>query len=238
MMNNTALVTRNRKGFSYKLSTYGEAFVAYAKHTQGMVMDVGAAYGVATLPALQSGAKVVAVDIDENHLNILHNKTKNNFGDNLVLINKKFPYLEFEANTFDAVYISQVFPFLMGAEIVLAIEKIAYWLKEGGKLFLVSFTPYLDHVKSYIPEFESRRKAGEKWPGYIENLAMYSDNDDIAANLPNKIHHLDEKDISIQLFKNGFMIEKLEYFGAQSDELPQGIQYDGRERLGIIARKL
>ncbi|UZR96893.1 class I SAM-dependent methyltransferase [Chondrinema litorale] len=236
-MKNITIATENKRGFTYKLSEYGKAFVSFANRDK-KVMDIGAAYGVATIPALKKGARVVAFDLQETHLKTLYSNTPIELRKNLELVSAKFPYIEFETSSFDAIYISQVLPFLSGDEITMAIEQLSCWLKKDGKLFIVSFTPYLDYVKSYLPEFERKRKAGKKWPGYIENLSKYSDDESIAVNLPNNVHHIDEMDISMLLFKNGFMIEKLEYFGSETDELPKGIEYDGRERLGIIARKL
>ena len=180
----------------------------------------------------------MAFDLQESHLKTLYSNTPIELRKKLELVSAKFPYIDFEPTSFDAIYVSQVFPFLSGEEITMAIEKLSCWLKKDGKLFIVSFSPYLDYVKSYLPEFERKRKAGKAWPGYVENLSQYSNDESIAINLPNNVHHIDEKDISLLLFKNGFMIEKLEYFGCEADELPKGIKCDGRERLGIIARKL
>ena len=53
------------------LDPYSMEFVEYASKTMGSVLDIGACYGVATLPALARGARVVATDNDERHLKIL-----------------------------------------------------------------------------------------------------------------------------------------------------------------------
>ncbi len=52
-----------------------EEFIKYAGETEGIVLDIGAAYGVSTIPALQTGATVIANDLDGRHLQILEQNT-------------------------------------------------------------------------------------------------------------------------------------------------------------------
>ena len=57
--------TLNQRGFmSATIDEYSKKFVEYAATTSDEVLDIGCAYGVATLAALEKGARVLAVDID------------------------------------------------------------------------------------------------------------------------------------------------------------------------------
>ena len=232
-----ATATQNKKGFTYQLSKYGRAFVLHAATCTRPVADIGAAFGVATIPALAAGAKVIAVDVEESHLAELRNETPQVFLDNLTTRQGRFPYIDFEPGSLDACYISQVLPFLSGEEITQGIEKLHEWLSEDGKIFIVSFTPYIAHVASYIPIYEQKRDRGIQWAGYIDNLKSYSKNNAIADQLPDRINHVDINDME-RVLEGLFHIEKIEYFGDEENALPEGIKYDGRERIGIIARKI
>ena len=56
---------------SATLDEYSNKFVEYAATINHEVLDIGCAYGVATLAALEKGVRVLAVDIDPGHLEIL-----------------------------------------------------------------------------------------------------------------------------------------------------------------------
>lgn len=231
------ITTDNKHGFTYELPEIGRKFVDFSANSKYPVLDVGAAFGVATIPALLNGAKVIAIDIHENHLNEIRNYTDMHLQANLQTINAKFPYLDFESESIGAIYIAQVFPFLTGEEIELAAKKMYDWLIPGGKVFVVSFTPFIRHCSSYIPVYEAKKIAGDKWAGYIENLETYSKNNPIADQLPSSINHVDYDDL-YQTFSPHFKIEHLEYFGDETGALPEWIRLDGKERIGMIAVKV
>ncbi len=155
-----ALETRNKKGFTYSLTSFGKAFINAAAKASKPVMDIGAAYGVATLPALLTGAKVIAVDIEEKHLLAITNSVNGPLRNQLVTIAERFPHFELLPDSLSAVYMSQVLPFLTGDEIEDGIKKLYDWLIPGGEAFIVTFTPYIHHVSSFIPVYEERKKKG------------------------------------------------------------------------------
>src|SRR6186997_1000039 len=99
-----AVETKNRKGFTYHLTSFGKAFVNAAAKASKPVMDIGAAYGVATLPALLTGAKVIAVDIEEKHLSSIANSVNGPMRNQLITLNERFPHFDLLPNTLSAVY--------------------------------------------------------------------------------------------------------------------------------------
>jgi SAM-dependent methyltransferase len=232
------ITTGNKHGFTYQLPAIGQDFVDFASTVGFPVLDVGAAFGVATIPALLGGAKVIAIDIHENHLNEIRNRAKDlNLLDRLETITAKFPDIDFEENSIGAIYISQVFPFLTGTEIELAAKKMHKWLIPGGKLFVVSFTPFIKHCESYLPVYEVKKAEGVKWAGYIEDLYTYSKNNPVADQLPPSINHLDYDDM-LRTFSVDYRIESLEYFGDDKNALPEWIRLSGKERIGLVAIKI
>jgi len=237
MITKPAITTSNKKGFTYQLTSFGKAFINFASRSARPVMDIGAAFGVATLPAVLTGAKVIAVDVDDHHLDTLRKSLNPSLHSHLDARKLRFPDFDMPAGSLGAVYMSQVLPFLTGPEIELGARKIFDWLEPGGEVFVVSFTPYISHVKSFIPIYETRKLLGNRWAGYIDDLSRFSDDANIYKNLPNQIHHVDADDLKYAFEEAGFIIKELRYFGEEEGLLPAGIRMDGTERVGMIAYK-
>lgn len=117
MITEHAITTQNKKGFTYPLTPYGLDFVAYSAQAQYPVLDIGAAFGIASIAALEAGAKVIAVDIEWQHLHSLQQNTPEKLQSRLLTKQGRFPDIDFPKNSLSAIYISQVFPFLTGDEI-------------------------------------------------------------------------------------------------------------------------
>ena len=227
--------TQNHHGFTYQLTFIGHRFLRSARESALPVLDVGCAYGVATVEALRQGSRVVALDIDQSHLDAVEGRALAEHRSRLSLIRAEFPDVDFPPESFHAVYISQVFPFLTGTAIEQAVRKVHQWLETGGKVFVVTFTPFLGYCASYLDEYESKRRDGDPWPGYVANLSAYSRNASITDQLPQSIHHLDRPTLR-RVFSPFFDFEYLDYLDNQ-DGLPPELLYDGRERVGLIGTK-
>ena len=60
-----AIPTLNGRGFMLEaLDSFADDFVAFASQEEGEVLDIGCAYGVASLAALNAGARVCACDME------------------------------------------------------------------------------------------------------------------------------------------------------------------------------
>lgn len=237
MDNQVAISTKNKKGFTYTLTSFGKAFIHACSKATRPVVDIGAAYGIATIPALQAGAAVIAVDIEESHLLSIANAVDASTQKLLTPIIDKFPDFNLKNESVSAVYMSQVLPFLTGREIEYGIKKVYDWLIPGGEVFVVTFTPYIEHVSSFIPMYEERKRNGVRWAGYIDDLSRFSSHENIYRHLPNQIHHIGLEDLKWVFETTGFVIKEARYFGEEEGPLPEGIQMDGRERIGLIAYK-
>ena len=227
--------TLNNMGYmTSALDLYSQAFVDFAPESPGPYLDVGAAYGIASLAALRNGATVVANDIDARHLEILRDRTPETMRSRLTLLPGDFPdEIDFASDSLGAILICRVMHFFDGPTIERAVAKVMRWLAPGGKVFAVGETPFIGTAKSFFPTYQARVKAGAPWPGIVENVAAHDPKR--AGNLPSRMHLLDEPTLRRVFSDAGFTIEKLATFARP--EFPPDIQLDGRESIGLIARK-
>ncbi len=224
-LNNTGYMTAG-------LDRFSQAFVDFAAKAPLRVMDVGAAYGVATLAALKCGASVVANDIDERHLNILYERVPSADRSRLQLLCGPFPDIEVQADSVSATLICRVLHFFDGAAIELSAKKVREWTVSGGKVFVVSETPFVGTLKLFSDEYTRRKKEGDPWPGLILDMQSYTPR---ASGLPKLGNWLD-KDVLTRVFcAAGFSIDECEYFARP--EFPDWLQLDGKESVGLIATK-
>jgi ubiquinone/menaquinone biosynthesis C-methylase UbiE len=213
---------------------FSRAFIEFAPKAPGRCLDIGAAYGVATLPALNLGASVIANDIDERHLNILSSRVPPEHRSRLELAPGDFPdKLSFPSNSLGAVLICRVMHFFDGPSIERAAAKVFDWLAPGGKVFVIAETPFIGTARAFFSTYEARRAAGDPWPGVVENVAAHDPKR--SASLPSLFHLLDDHVLTRVFTAAGFAIERTEYFSRP--DYPADIRLDGRESIGMIAAK-
>jgi hypothetical protein len=123
--------------------------------------------------------------------------------------------------------------FFDGAKLETSARILLNWLASGGKVFIVAETPYLKNFSSFIPTYEARRAAGNPWPGFIDDVMAVAP--ERGVSLPPQMHLLDPEVLSRVFRQAGFVIEKAEMFARP--EFPEDIQLDGRESVGLVARK-
>jgi SAM-dependent methyltransferase len=229
--------TLNQMGYtSKKHNKYTKLFLTYLDDIQeAKILEIGAAFGIATIPALEKGATVTAVDLDEKHLEILQNSTPAPLKERLNIVMGHFPNtLDFPDSCFDAVLASQVFHYLKGEEIEAGLQKIRKWLKPGGKLFVTMGTPYVKTIQRFIPIFEERKRQGDDWPGLF-SLKEYCDDIECVKDNPEIINFADKDILSHALLNAGFVIEKIEEFSRQ--DFSEELKFSGKECVGSIAIK-
>ena len=136
------------------------------------ILDIGAAYGVATLPALRAGATVVANDIEPSHLvDIARMASQENLEGRLTTQLGRFPFVR-ALEELDAIHCSNVLHFLSGKELLLAFSYARHALLPGGKIFIQVGTPYAGHVRKFFPIYEGRLLRGDAWPGEIDDTRL------------------------------------------------------------------
>ena len=151
-MNNTGFMTE-------KLDAYSQQFAAEAGALADEVRGIGCAYGIATLAALQAGARVCAADIEAKHLAVLEGRVPPALRLRLRTQVAKMPDTDFPDQAFGAILAARVLHFLTGEEIERVVAKMHRWLQPGGKVFLIADSPYVGPWYKAAPEYEARRTA-------------------------------------------------------------------------------
>lgn len=229
--------TLNNMGYMFNGPTpYGDEFLKFSAVSGGPVLDIATAYGSSTLKVLNKGIKVVANDIEPKHLEILKGRVPENLKPLLTLSPGRFPTdLVYKPESFKAILLSNVLHFLKGGEIERAAQKTFEWLQSGGKVFIIAASPYVRMFQDFIPQFESNRKNNLKWPGYVADLKIFKKNSRI-DHLPGFMHFFHPDDLKAVFEKQGFTVEIAEYFSQPT--WPEDMYLDGRESVGLIARKV
>ena len=232
----TSFVTSNKLGRTTEvLNEINEAFVAFAADASQPVLDIGCAYGVAARAALDAGATVIANDVDIDHLIGLVSRTPAERLGRLRLVQGHFPReLAFRPGSLSAIHASNVLNFLTGDEIDIGVQEMFDWLAPGGRVFIISATPYAQNIAGFISTYEERLRSGYKWPGLCERLQSYSD-DPTMAELPDWLHLLDDTVLRRTFEASGFRVDEALMFERQG--VPLYIKYDGRENVRLTATK-
>ncbi|MFF5535951.1 amino acid adenylation domain-containing protein [Streptomyces cinerochromogenes] len=232
------VATLNRTGVMVEhLIPYSSDFAEYAGGCGGEVLDLGCAYGVASIAALERGARVVALDMERKHLDILGQRVTDEARKRLTLQQGVLPDVDFADGRFTAVHASRVMHFLGPDDVRLTLRKMFRWLAPGGKVFLSTDSPYFGYWASKAAEYEERRRAGDPWPGYIPDVAAHFDPAHVVGG-PSLINALDPEVFRRECEAAGFVVERAGYFGAVGvDEGAYGAPGPDMEHVGIIARK-
>ncbi len=202
-----------------ELDAYARAFVDRASGLVAPVLDVGAAYGIATLAALSAGASVIANDIEPRHLEILGRRVPQAQRTRLRLLPGAFPEaLDLEPESVGAALLGRMLHFLPGPSIERGIGALRRWLVPGGKAFAVALTPFIGTRRDSIPVYEARRAAGSPWPGEAEGM-----------------NYLEPEILAAAFRRGGFVVEAAETFSRP--EFLGRMSLDGREAMGLVARK-
>jgi SAM-dependent methyltransferase len=234
------VATLNGTGFMFEIRDgFADAFIQDAGQLgrEGhRSLEVGCAYGVSTIPALEAGARITASDLDPRHLDILRGKVPRHLRGNLDLVPGALPGMDFPAGRYHAILCSRVLHFLGGDDVDAAVRKMAAWLAPGGRLYLVADTPYGVWRKK-IPEFEAGRAAGERWPGLMVGLHNY-----LSAGSPGKpidkppfMNLMDPELLARTCTEAGLRVVDAAFI-SRPDFAGLG-RMDGRENAGVLAVK-
>lgn len=258
--------TVNGLGFMFtELDPISKACVADACSHEDTYVDIGCAYGVATLPVLQSRLDklkekadktgepqhIVAIDNGKGHLDVLSKDSKPIFeaaGDvaslvNLETVHQCFPITDAERldGKVQTVLAARVLHFMAPEEFRKAMTMIHTWLKPGGKFFVIAETPFLGPLAdNFFPVYESRI-AGTVGPDDFPGLAQRpegaeGDAGSAASVLPAMMNLMDMATLTRELERVGFEIQSIDYMDRRGD-YPPFLHKDGRESIGAVAIK-
>lgn len=227
--------TMNGTGFMFEIRDgYADEWISYAGQITDPVLEMGCAYGVSTIPALEAGGRVVACDMEPQHLEILADKAPPALRDRLTCVAGKLPEVDFEAGHFGAILCSRVLHFLTGEEIDASVAKMASWLKPGGRLYMVADTPY-GIWRNFIPTFEENKRQGARWPGLMVGLHNYLPTPGIQKHIdkPAFMNLLDADLLARICTDAGLQVERATFINRSDFKGLGGM--DGRENAGVLA---
>lgn len=227
--------TANAMGVMFKeFSPAAEAFVQYAKIAKQALLDIGAAYGATTIPALENGADVIACDLSKEHLSILNKSVKKQYRPHLKTIIGSFPEnLKFDHASLSGILISNVLHFMSGESIERGLRDCWEWLETGGRLFITVMTPHLSFYHQLIPEYEAKVVNGDKWPGIFNPKLVATEK--WKDNVPDFVHLFEIDTIKKVVENAGFHIDHIGYFCYNN--YPDEHRTDGKEFISLCATK-
>jgi hypothetical protein len=206
-------LTRNRMGWiSELLGPVSGQFVEFCATgfcgPAAPALDLGAASGAASEAAWRAGAWVIANDLDAAPLEELQRRLREACG-------------QAEAERL------RIQPGRFPRDLHFEPESL-------GKLFVQAATPYQAPFAAFLPEYERRIARGEKWPGWVEKIGAYSTHR-LLGQMPRSIHLLDQRVLTRVCVDVGLELERAWLY--RREDLPESLYFDGRESVGVVARK-
>jgi len=196
------------------LDEYGKAFVKLARTSTKPVADLGVAFGFTTKEILKTGATVFANDLSEEQLKELQNSLTDEERQRCILRPGSALELEFLAGSLGGILALRWFHYLTGPEIRTLLEKFHAWLEPGGRVFITCGTPYSGRSKSFIPEYEARKAAGEEWPGFTAKRIQ-----DVGDRDREFYHKLDPDVLSRELTRRGSRWRRRSLWGDRTTQM-------------------
>lgn len=229
------VVTLNNQGFMrVELDKFSRKWINQAVISNHPFLEIGAAYGQASVAAIEGGATIISNDIEMKHLSIIKDRIAPNLQKKLYLNCNSFPdEIDIPDNSLGGVLFCRVGHFFTEDNMIDSLKKIHKILIPGGSLFFVSVSPYhYTLAKEFLPIFLERKKNGDKNPGYIHNMKKYMPSPKSSDFVPDFLNAWDVSTISKLLKINNFEIITGEYFD-YSQNNSQGMGFTGVEACKI-----
>jgi SAM-dependent methyltransferase len=240
--------TLNGMGYVFHTaSPVAKAFLEEECKPGNVVIEIGAGFSNIPAEALKRGvSQYVANDISHDHLQILlHNVGKSTdtcVHQNLILLNAEAPSeLPAPDQKYDAILANLVIHFMTPQEIQQFILWAKSSLKNGGKMYVATASPYSKLYSKLLPEYKNRLAKGEDFSGHFSNI-MSNNNSDSLSNYkqfkaPNEMVLFSRVDL-IRLFQqHGMTITQSFSLKIPTDEQPEWVPCHDEESnvVGIIA---
>lgn len=229
---------RTLNGTGYMIRSLDEVSAGFirfaATDAPGPALDIGAAYGVATLAALEQGARVIANDIDPRHLDILETRVPPEHRARLALLPGAFPDdISVDDGSIGAVLAARVLHMFDGPQIERSAAMMFQALAPGGKAFVISEASTFFRYPQLREKYDAQLKSGRPWPGFVTGVRALLPEE--AEHVPDQVHFLTPEDLSLVFLNAGFVVEWCEFY--QRNVGGEGPWYQRRRSVGLVARK-
>ena len=235
--------TAHVRGYTFDLNTYWQDWVDAYDGTHPLA-DIGAAYGTNTIPAL-ARARVVAMDMDTQHLEVLRQRTPPALRPHLETRYGKLPEdLDGAEASFSSILVSEVLHFLSPREVPQAFEALLRLIVPRGTLVLtaLSFYNLNTDMLGLVPELEAKFRAdvdATAFPGWFPDYAMGKSliPEPYRSHIPDLIHFFSADQLRTLADRAGFDVELARM--ATPTSYPPFAFCDkyNKEQVGLIARK-
>jgi len=213
---------------------FTQDFITYAIAHCEHVADIGPAFGIASLPVVNTGIQTTVVDLEQGHIDYIRAHTDPDMLKFLHSYVGHFPKtVTLPPNAFGAILVSRVLHFFDVDSMVFALSHLYDALLPGGRLYFISTTPFIKIYENFIPVYLARRSNHVKWPGIMNNIHEYAPHR--AHQLPSYINLMDLPEAKALLERLDFKIIRSGYIPAPPGQFD--ISLDGREHIGIVAEK-
>lgn len=166
------LKTKNHMGFAHLTPLKAtREFYNQAETQCGLYADIGSAYGIDTIHILKVGARVVAIDLDQEHLDMMYEQLAPEEQKRLETRCQRFPEeVSLESATYEAILLSRILIFLTPTSLMYALTKVYDALRPGGKVYIITASPFSDKWNAIQQPFEQHQKLFPNQPFLVSNL--------------------------------------------------------------------
>lgn len=205
------LKTKNNMGFAHLTPLkITQKLYRQAETQKGLYADIGAAYGIDAIHMIKVGARVVAIDLEAQHLEVLKKQLNAEEQQRLVTRCQRFPEeVNLESEAYDAILLSRILIFLTPTSLDEALSKIYSALKIGGKVYIVTASPFSENWEPVQDIFKEHQKLLPTQPLLLQNLWELLPQ--TRTFLPQCIQLFDREALKSSLEKNGFEVTECDY---------------------------
>lgn len=217
-------------------------------------LEVGCAFGAATLLALGRGATCdfIANDLADDHLDEVWRRAEESVsGDALArlhTIQGRVPDVLLDAAAWrqrcpvpvHAVLAANVFHFLSGEEVTATARALHDMCAPGARLFVSVDSPWTRYFQPLWREYKLRKLLRRPNPGQAVIDSSFSENSLVPHRLRamDTYHVMEPPALTALLEAGGWTVTNARTFSGDAAGNPEGVSLDGREMTGAQAVKL
>ena len=241
--------TLNNKGF--QMASPSPLLEDWVESYDGRnpLLDIGCAYGINTYEALEHEIPVIALDMDREHLKIVHKNVSPSKLHLLSCLVGSLPYaIPLPDSSVSGILLAECAHFLDAKEITAALRVLLRKLVPGGRLCITTMSiHYLDDIDpSAVQDFYANLNKGVRWPGVLPFTSDYwkkltdssncsRERFDTAAAKPSFTHFTVLEQLAKELRNVGFEIERI--VECKHAGYPTAVRENCRANIQVICRK-